>query len=151
MTKSTIYDFRHTGLVVRNLTKELNFYKDVLGFKIVVDTNEDSKFIQSILGVGKPNLRTIKMSTRKDGSGGLLELLYFSSTTKKHHKMKPESLGFTHIALSVEKIDALYKRMLKNKTRFISPPTTSPTKIAKVAFCFDPEGNMLELVEILKR
>jgi catechol 2,3-dioxygenase-like lactoylglutathione lyase family enzyme len=153
MTKNMIYEFKHVGLVVKNLDKQLKFYRDVLGLVVVKSASEDSKYIGTVLALGKANLKTVKMSAKVGSSGGLLELLYFPEKkhSGKHFAVKPNTPGFTHIALTVISIEGVYKRLSKLGISFLSSPTNSPDGYARIVFCKDPEGNIIELVEILNK
>jgi len=141
-------NLRHTGIVVKNLTESINFYCDLLGFKIIKQQNESGDFIDEILGVPNTEVITIKM---KDNNGNFLELLDFKNPPKTANPITISSIGLTHIALSVENINALYKKLINNNIEFISKPKISKDGFAKVAFCKAPEDIFIELVEVLKR
>ena len=49
--------------------------------------------------------------------------------------------------LTVSDLDGLYARLTQNGVQFLSPPQLSVDGRARVAFCADPDGSMLELVE----
>ena len=138
---------RHIGVVVFDIEKTLGFYRDMLGFSIVRDTEEYGGYIDTLLGEKGASVRTVKLSS---GSNTLIELLYFSSPSAEPGQQKVCTAGFSHIALTVEKIDAAYKKLQQKGIVFISAPQVSPDRRAKVVFCRDPEGNLVELVEGLK-
>ena len=137
---------RHTGIVVSDIDKSLYFYNELLGFKIVKDMWEGGAFINNILGLSGVNVRTIKM----DAGGSLIELLYFKSHPTGAQLNSLASLGCTHIALTVDNLDNCFKMLKEQNTSFVSEPQTSPDGNAKVAFCRDPDGTYIELVEELK-
>ena len=58
------------------------------------------------------------------------------------------SKGFTHLALTVQNIDSLYKGLKKKGIKFNSKPRISNDGKAKVTYCRTPEGEFLELVQI---
>lgn len=139
--------FRHSGVVVSDLEKSLWFYRDLLGFKVTIRADESGAFIEQILGLKNLTVTTVKM-TPPDGLG-LLELLYFHPphTAPVAAKKSVTANGWTHIALTIKNLDALHGALCKAGISFISPPALSPSGKAKVAFCRDPEGNFLELVQ----
>ncbi len=142
--------FRHAGIVITNRKRSLRFYCDLLGLKIYREMHEAGDFVDSILGLKKVKVNTIKLSA--DGNGGLVELLSFSSHPKKMDtKRKIFSVGPSHIALTVDNLDTIYKKLLKAKVPFTSAPLISDDGSAKVTFCKDPDGNFVELVQILKK
>ena len=139
---------RHVGIAVKKIDDILPFYRDLLGMKLVKRTDEPSAFVSRLLEIHGCRLVTVKLST--DEGKTLIELLEFAS----HHgndTALPELTGpgITHIALTVRDLDGLYRKLTRAGTLFISPPLKSPDGLARVAFCRDPAGNYLELVEEL--
>ncbi len=65
--------------------------------------------------------------------------------------MAPCDFGFTLIAFTVDDLDREYERLRAAGVAFNARPQTSPDGYAKVTFCRDPEGNLIELVEVLRR
>jgi len=139
---------RHTGIVVRNLDKALNFYKSVLGLKVQKKMNESGKYIDNLIGLKGVKVKTIKMSA---DDGNLIELLYFESHPRKNIKRDICDIGYSHISFTVEDVDREYERLKTSGIKFSSVPQVSPDGKAKVVFCQDPEGNFIELVEQLIR
>jgi len=139
-----IKGLRHAGLVVKDVDKALYFYRDLLGFSIFKDALETGPFIEHILGIPGVKVRTIKMHCGKEG---LLELLDFNDKLIALKAKEFTREGFTHIALTVNNISALYQDLKNAGVNFIATPRVSPDGRAKVAFCFDFEGNHVELVE----
>ena len=140
-------NLRHTGIVVSNVEKSLEFYRDLLGFIVVKDQIETGRYIDIFLGLEDVTVRTVKMCL---GEGSMLELLYFFSHPPKRTSQKIYDLGCSHIALTVEDLDETYKSLLTAGVSFNNPPQASPDGYAKVAFCQDPDGSYLELVEELQ-
>jgi predicted enzyme related to lactoylglutathione lyase len=60
------------------------------------------------------------------------------------------AIGPTHVALNVTNLDELYIRLSDAGVPFNAPPSMSPDGCAKVAFCQDPDGTFIELVELFK-
>ncbi len=126
---------RHCGIVVSDMEKSLHFYRDILGLKIKVDALEEGEFIDTILGMQKVKVRTVKMAA--DEGDSLVELLFYHSQPK----------GASHTAFTVENLDNEYKKLKDQGVKFISEPQVSPNGKAKVALCYDPDGVPVELVE----
>ena len=82
---------------------------------------------------------------------GTVELLqYLSHPREARDNPQICDIGCSHIAFTVADIDKEYARLLKSGVRFYCPPCISPDGYAKVAFCHDPDGTSIELVEVLK-
>ena len=94
-------------------------------------------------------VKTYKLS---DKNNNLLELLYFTNPPKtKFKKIKPYENGFTHISVTVYKLNNLYKFLRKKKVSFNSPPQKSADGNVLMTYCKTPEGAYLELVQELKK
>lgn len=141
---------RHTGIVVKDLDKSLKFYRDLLGLKIVSRNEESGVFLDKILKLKKVQATTVKLSGSDNGS--LIELLHFQFPRNlRRHSVWPQTLGLTHTAFTVKNLAAVYKKLAKARVKFTSEPQISPDGKAKVVFCQDPEGNLVELVEMLAK
>ncbi len=144
----TVQAVRHTGVVVSDMARSLPFYRDQLGMKVWADFQDDSDYAQAVTGVPGAHIWMIKL---KATDGVSIELLQYLS----HPQPPPETLvkacdvGCNHIALQVDDIDALHERLKVEGICFHAPPAVSPDGGAKVAYCRDPEGVIVELVQIL--
>lgn len=139
---------RHVGIVVRKIDDVLPFYRDLLGFRVVKRADEPVEFVSRLLGMKRCRLVTIKLSA--DEGKTLVELLEFASCPDTPAESPGLNVpGISHVALTVENLDQIYRKLSRNNTHFISSPLTTPDGRAKVAFCCDPSGTWLELVEEL--
>jgi len=139
---------RHTGIIVSDLDKVLCFYKEILGLKIQREMNESGEYMDNLSGLKCVKVKTIKLSA---DDGTLIELLYYESHPRKIMNRNVCDTGYSHIAFSVNNLEYEYKRLKENGVKFNSKPLISPDGKAKVVFCRDPEGNLIELVEELNR
>ena len=139
--------FRHAGIVISNLDRALYFYRDLLGLKIVKEADETGKFIDAITGLDEVTVRTIKML---GDDGNMVELLYFKSHLEEARERPFPEIGASHVAFTVENLDYEYNRLKDAGVKFNCLPKVSPDGYAKVTFCRDPDGTLIELVEVLK-
>jgi catechol 2,3-dioxygenase-like lactoylglutathione lyase family enzyme len=139
-------NIRHTGIVVSNIEKSICFYKK-LGFKIQKDMMESGDYIDNFSDLKDVQVRTVKMSLE---NGDMIELLWY-----KTHPEKPDmtrkitQIGCSHFALTVSDLNHVYENMREDGVVFNSAPQHSPDGYAKVTFCKDPDGSLVELVEVL--
>ena len=54
-----------------------------------------------------------------------------------------------HVAFTVEDIEGAYRRLSAAGIHFHAPPQLAPDGGAKVTYCRDPEGTIIELVQVL--
>lgn len=141
---SNMKAIRHAGIVVSNLDKAIHFYREILGLKIQKEMLEADEYIDNLSALKGVKVKTIKMSA---DDGNLIELLYYESHPRKAINRDICDMGYSHVAFSVENLDYEYKRLSKKGIKFNCTPQISPGRKAKVAFCRDPEGNLIELVE----
>ncbi len=139
-----IKNIRHSGIVVRNIADSYKFYSD-LGFNVISDEIEKGKFLDTILGIDDCEIRVIKMSCDNQ----MIELLGYriESTFGKDIEKKINDIGCSHLAMTVDDIESVYKKLIDKGVKFINPPESNGK--VKVAFCKDPNDVWLELVEEL--
>jgi catechol 2,3-dioxygenase-like lactoylglutathione lyase family enzyme len=138
---------RHVGIVVKDLAKTTDFWTNLIGFKLHIDAIEQSPYIDELLGIPNPGLRTVKLI---DENGFIIELLAFANyPAKDNWEGSLATTGLTHIALTVNNLESLTTKLKKNNYKFISEIKKSPNGAVKVVFVKGPEGLMLELVEPL--
>lgn len=118
---------RHVGFYINELYLSINFFID-LGFKICYLANED-------WGEDLGKLLIVKM---KDNLGNVIELINNSN------KCIPDN---SHLSLTVENLDNISKNLKSKGVEFIVNPRLSPNKSVRLAFCKDPNGIIIELVQ----
>ena len=144
-----ITGFRHTGIVVDKMELQLKFYRDILGMEVYYDKYEDGSWLYQIIPMNPDHYaRIVKLG--RDGKV-MVELLQFKEWIYNGNNLKEyNERGITHIALSVDNLQTVYDLLKSYKITLLSEePKTNPEKTAKVCFCRDFEGNLIELVEIL--
>jgi len=138
---------RHIGIVVKDLAKTTDFWTNLIGFKLHVDAIEQSPYIDELLDIPNPGLRTVKLI---DENGFIIELLGFANyPAKDKWEGNLATTGLTHLALTVSDLESLAAKLIENDYTFISEIKKSPNGAVKVVFVKGPEGLMLELVEQL--
>ena len=141
-----IKDIRHTGIVVMDLEASLHFYRDLLGFQIAKQMEESGDYIDNISSLRNVKVTTVKLASP---SGQMIELLKYHSHSAEQKRREICEIGISHIAFTVNNLDAEYERLKDKGIQFNSPPQLSPDGYAKVTFCKAPEGTLVELVEVL--
>jgi catechol 2,3-dioxygenase-like lactoylglutathione lyase family enzyme len=137
-------NLRHVGLIVQDIDKSYELYRDILGFIPKADQIEKGDFYEHLTGLIKGVARTSKCYS---SDGTCVELIEYQSQKANSRDKGLTSEGFNHIALNVDDLDLLHQKLLSIGLEFINEPKLNPEKTAKVAFCRDFEGNFLELVQ----
>jgi catechol 2,3-dioxygenase-like lactoylglutathione lyase family enzyme len=143
-----ISSIRHIGFVVTDLEESLKFYSGILGLELYRRFTEEGDFIDDLTGLKGVTLEWAKLIIP---SGGLIELLQYhshpnSSSTNKKGK-DSNLLGCSHAALTVKDLTKLYKNLIEAGYTCKSEPLIAPGGKAKILYCHDPDGAILELIE----
>ncbi len=138
---------RHVAFVVSDIDKSLKFYRDILGLKIYKRMIENDNFIGKLTGIKGVKLEWVKLIIPE---GGLIEIIQYHSHPEDKKNVKTfnsNKIGCSHVALTVNNLELLYNKLIKNNFLCKSNPLISPDGKAKVLYCGDPDGGIVELIE----
>ena len=142
-----ILETRHVGIVVQDMERSLRFWRDIMGLAVAVDFWEEGPFIDTVQSLQGVKLHMIKL---KAPDGSLVELLKDEShPTPAPDRNRLCDRGIRHIAFTVEDVERSWKVLRENGCEVLSNPVVSPDGKAKLFFCRDPEGSLLEIVQML--
>jgi catechol 2,3-dioxygenase-like lactoylglutathione lyase family enzyme len=148
--KYMVLNTRHTGFVVSDLKKFIKFYEG-FGLRLLSRMIEEGDYIDNLVGLKNVKLEWAKLSL-PDGS--LIELLkyhtHIDSLKSDGEVQLSNRLGCSHIALTVKNIDDAIQYICKAGGSIKNKYQISPDGNVKVAYCYDIEGNILEIVQELK-
>ena len=144
-----ILDTRHTGFVVNNLDKFISFYEG-LGLKVISRMIEKGDYIDNLVSLKNVKLEWVKLEL-PDNS--VIELLKYHShpilINKLNYHQNANRTGCSHIAFTVSNIQQTIDYICSNGGSIKNKYQISPDGNVKVAYCYDIEGNILEIVEKL--
>lgn len=137
---------RHTGLVVRDLDRSIDFYSGMFGLKVLKRSLEEGDYISKLVGIPNVRLEWAKLRAPDDS---MLELLCYHShpADRPFENASSNKLGCSHVALTIKDMDDTYKKLVSKGYNCVGAPQISPDGKAKVVYCHDPDGIILELVE----
>lgn len=141
-----ILGMRHTGLVVRDLERSLAFYRDLLGLEVWRRATEEGSYIENVVGISEVRLEWAKL---KAPDGSVVELLQYHSHPDNApiENSRSNRVGCSHVAFTVSNLELTYRKLREVGIHCQSEPQLSPDGVAKVMYCHDPDGIILELVE----
>jgi len=141
----------HTGITVSNLERSLAFWRDVLGFEFSHSAHQTGERPEQITGVKGAEL---KLAVLKTPSGHKIELLqYFAPADRRHVDLRPCDVGHVHVALTVDDLDAVLKRIAEFGWQAAGEPqtlTAGPNAGKRVIYVRDPDGTTIEFMELPK-
>lgn len=145
-----VLNTRHTGIVVKDIKRAIAFYEG-LGMKVKAESIEAGPYIDQLVGLQDTRLEWAKL-VLPDQS--LVELLQYHSHPEEKGKVSVQQLanrlGCSHIAFTVDDISETLRYILDNGGSIKGKIQVSPDGNVKVLYCYDIEGNILEIVEELK-
>ena len=131
--------------MVNDLEKNRDFWVNTMCFKLHIEALEVSPYIDELIDIKDPSLKTVKLI---DSKGFIIELLKFENyQVENSWSGDLKTTGLTHIALTVDNLDELVDRLVKDNYQTVSEIKVSPNGKVKVVFVKGLEGLMLELVE----
>ncbi len=117
----------HIGLVVSDLEKSVDFYTNMLGFRVIRYQNlypYNAAFIWT--GDGEPIVELMQPMPNAKGAA---------------------SIGFGHLGLFVENVDDLYEKTIAAGHTWRGEPRRPGPGAPYMGFIKDPDGNNVEIME----
>ncbi|RKY32121.1 MAG: hypothetical protein DRP74_03310 [Candidatus Omnitrophota bacterium] len=142
-----IKGFRHVCLLVKDLERSLRFYRDILRLRVDKIITLKGSHLEKIFKIKNAELIYTKMRSpdQPKKSQPIFEL---------HCWRRPRRLprkNYSHVSFSVKNLDQTYKKLKRKGVKFIASPAISPDGKTKICFGYDPEGNLIEFMEDLKK
>jgi glyoxylase I family protein len=145
-----IHGIHHVAIATRDVERMLAFYRDLLGFDVVVDYTWErgSETADAITALRDSSARQIIM--RKGNA--YFELFHFTSPEPSvvDPNRRVCDPGITHVCLDVTDLDEEYERLTRAGMTFHTPPVHAGAGI-RTTYGRDPEGNVVELQEVPTR
>jgi catechol 2,3-dioxygenase-like lactoylglutathione lyase family enzyme len=138
----------HTGLTVVNLERSLAFYRDLLGFEVLMTQEKQGGYLAAI--VGYPDAHARMAHLQAPGSTHRIELLEYITPPSAPRRVEPRDAGPTHICLTVGDLPGLYERLRDAGVEMFSAPVEVDTGVNRgglALYLRDPDGAILELFQ----
>lgn len=143
---------RRTTLIVHDMEASIEFYRDVLGMELWLDSpgTVSERSLPSRASPGDAS-RLVIMKGR-DPWIGMVGLLQYGEAAALPGR--PEQLlpGHTILMLETDQLETIWARMQRRGTQVLRPPQDSEVTgadgsrwTARFLFAFDPDGHLLEI------
>ena len=143
------YVLTHTMLRIKDPARSLDFYQQVLGFRLVTRLDFDEARFSLYFLQPRGHSDTADGSLDHSFSRmGLLELTHNWGTETDDtamHSGNSDPKGFGHICVAVPDIEAACARFADMGVRFQKPLGAGGMK--EIAFILDPDGYWIEIVQ----
>ena len=146
----------HVGIVVRDMEKSIEFYRDGLGLTVFIDEIVTDPDIDEQCGVKDGKFRLVLLI---DTAANAVELWEWQNPPLEPTPAAPNrftSPGFFEIGLLVDDLDEAEKRLIEKGYSFTSPVwdfckgrALFGGAYGKVRYILDPDGVRVELVQLI--
>jgi catechol 2,3-dioxygenase-like lactoylglutathione lyase family enzyme len=139
----------HIGLTVEDLDRSIQFYCTVLDCVVRERAVIKGAEVETLTGIAGAVIHTADLSL---SDGGMLELLQYCGPSRTVLAQRRFDAGHSHIAFTVNDVDAARMRALSAGALDCSPPVIlnepgSSWDQARVCYALDPDGRTIEFVE----
>lgn len=147
----------HININVSDLDRSIAFYEK-LGFEVfipgipylglAIDSNSSPVDNGSRTALGLPENTAGRACIMQLNSGfPKIDLTQFDDLSQSE-PLTNADLGLVRICLASSNLADDYEKLVSLDVEFISPPQTSRGGLAEVATCIDPDGTLIELIEV---
>lgn len=144
MSQQPTVSISHIGICTSNLDRSIQFYTEALGFALD----------RSIDDIGQPydklmELPGVQCRVQYLKCGAVtIELIGYpgSKVTGSTERRSMNQLGFTHMTLLVDDINAVVDRVVKYGGH-VHPETKIDSPYGPMVFCTDPDGVRIEIIQ----
>lgn len=144
--------FSHIGLSVKNIEAFVAWYRDVLGFYVlmeptVVQNENETAIGKMCINVFGDNFQDFKIAHMSTVDGIGIEVFEFPETPDEDFKFNPYQKGIFHLAIQDPNIEKLAKEIVAagGKQRMPIMEYYPEEKPYKMVYMEDPWGNIIEL------
>lgn len=140
--------FFHTGFVVKDLDKTIDFYSNVMGLRVAGRMERSGEFACQLLAFDDAHIKGAFLDL---GNGHQLELIQYLTPPSSSGGIERNDLGASHLAFFVENIDEFYAEKSQKGLRFNNEPVglyDGEKLLREALYAQDPDGNWLEFVEL---
>lgn len=148
---SLVCGIHHIGVNVPDLEAGRKFYETVFGFEVIgVDNwDEGNEDVNAYVGMDESSADSYMLR----GANTYLEIWCYRTPRSRGSASdrRASDHGYTHLCFTVTDFDMVLKNFLEAGGSIIKPLTNARPGGAKIHYCRDPFGNIIELLEMPER
>ena len=141
--------FNHSGFVVKDIEKMVEFYRDALGLTVMRELNSVAPPEGDHTGI--PGARRTLVFVGKAEGEHVLELVQFDDPpSPEGERPRNNYLGAAHVCFNVDDLEKLHRDLTARGIEFVTPPKfrENPDGGRRgICYARDPEGNYLEFIQ----
>jgi catechol 2,3-dioxygenase-like lactoylglutathione lyase family enzyme len=138
----------HSAIVVSDLARSISFYEKFFDAEVELSFEAGGPDVAALHGLDESLFTMAMLSV----GGGRIELFEYKEPTDRQDAIpRACDMGGTHIAFQIDEVAAKYDELRANGVEFTRPPLTVGDEHEGyvLAFCRDPDGHRIELIQIL--
>jgi catechol 2,3-dioxygenase-like lactoylglutathione lyase family enzyme len=137
----------HLGICVSNLERSVRFYRDLCGFRPLTEVHVKGEESDRLLRLRGVDQRTVFLE--RDGLRLALFAFLAPPAVGGGEPRAMNQLGMAALMLRVDDLDASLERFRSAGTRVLEDTYVHhPDYGSKLVFVCDPDGTLIELIEI---
>lgn len=134
----------HTGISVRDMSRSLSFYGELLGMELIFDSDvDDVPALSAVVGMEKARGRVAWLRA----GDTMIELWQWDHPDGRPlpTDYRPADKGVTHFAFEVDDVDAIYQKIVGAGY----PANTEPKDLGlhKTTYVRGPDDEIIEILE----
>ena len=144
-----ITGFNHTSFTVADIDKSVRFWTEQLGFKAASVSPRQGDWQEAVTGIADASL----MVAHLYGHGHHIEFIQYLRGAIDGAAPQPALAGAAHVCLEVDDIEQTWKELLAAGATGqgrIASVTTGPVESCLAGYIRDPNGIIIELLELKK-
>ena len=142
-----ITGFNHTSFTVTDMDRAVKFWTGALGFEARSVSPRSGRWQATVTGVPNAGLNVAHLF----GYGAHIEFIQYASGAGATSRIDPNMACAAHVCLEVSGIEETWARLLAAGAQpqgEIALVNNGPVRGLKAGYLRDPEGIIIELVEI---
>lgn len=120
----------HVAIVVKDIERALNFYTNIIGFKVVQKREIHGRVVIAL----------------KAGDAEI-DLWWYREEEATLPETKKTDIGVKHVCILVDDVQRIYEEMKEKGVNFRSPPTIGGPLNRMLAYFNDPDDITWQLIE----
>ena len=142
-----ITGFNHTSFTVADLDRAVAFWTQALGFRTGSVGTRSGDWQERVTGVAGAELKIAHLF----GHGHHMEFIQYMEGAGERTRLQPNVTGAAHVCLEVSDIDRAVRSLIgagATKQGEIADVTTGSAQGCRACYIRDPEGVLIELVQL---
>ncbi len=142
-----ISGFNHTSFTVVDMDKSVKFWTEMLGFKAASVSPREGRWQEEVTGISGASLLVAHLY----GHGHHIEFIQYLAGAIPGTAPQPAVCGAAHVCMETDNIERTWEELMKagaTAQGTISSVTTGAVGGAKAAYIRDPNGILIELLQL---